>query len=65
METITIQDPNYDLEARILQDPTCDPDYGLKLKPEVEQELIESMKEVKEGKVKWIPLEEVKRLLGF
>ncbi|MBF0564038.1 MAG: hypothetical protein HQK89_02220 [Nitrospirae bacterium] len=52
------------METMILQDPTCDPDYGLKLKPEVEQELIESMKEVKEGK-RGVPLEEVIRQLGL
>jgi hypothetical protein len=68
METITIHDPkhdpDYDLETIILQDPTYDPDYGLKLKPEVEQELIESLKEIKEGK-KGIPIEEVIRQLGL
>lgn len=69
MEIITIHDPKYgqgyDLETIILQDPTYDPDYGLKLKPEVEQELIESLKEIKEGKVKGIPLVEARRLLGL
>lgn len=64
METITIHDPDYDLETIILKDPTYDPDYGLKLKPEVEQELIKSLKEIKEGK-KGIPIEEVIRQLGL
>ncbi|MBF0566034.1 MAG: hypothetical protein HQK89_12400 [Nitrospirae bacterium] len=47
METVTIYDQ----------------DYGLELKPQVEQKLIESFKEAKQGK--GIPLKEVKRQLGL
>ncbi len=38
-----------------------DPDYGLELKPEVEEELRESLKKSGEG----VPLEEVKKQLGL
>lgn len=40
-----------------------DPDYGLELKPEVEESLRESLKQKERGE--GIPLEEVKRQLGF
>ncbi len=40
-----------------------DPDYGLELKPEVEESLRKSMKQRERGE--GIPLEEVKRKLGL
>ncbi len=40
-----------------------DPDYGLELRPEVEEELRESMKSKERGE--GVPLEEVKKQLGL
>jgi len=40
-----------------------DPDYGLELRPEVEKDLEESMRQKERGEV--IPLEEVKKQLGL
>jgi hypothetical protein len=40
-----------------------DPDYGLELRPEVEESLRESMKQMERGE--GIPLEEVKKQLGL
>jgi len=40
-----------------------DPDYGLELRPEVEKDLEESMRQKERGE--GIPLEEVKRQLGL
>ena len=40
-----------------------DPDYGLELRPEVEKDLEESMRQKGRGEV--IPLEEVKKQLGL
>jgi hypothetical protein len=40
-----------------------DPDYGLELRPEVERDLEESMRQKERGE--GIPLEEVKKQLGF
>jgi len=40
-----------------------DPDYGLELRPEVEEELRESIKQRERGE--GIPLEEVKKQLGL
>ncbi len=40
-----------------------DPDYGLELNPEVEEELRESLKQKKSGE--GTPLEEVKKQLGL
>lgn len=42
---------------------TVDPDYGLRLRPEIEEELRESIKEKERGE--GIPLEEVKKRLGL
>jgi ABC-type glutathione transport system ATPase component len=40
-----------------------DPDYGLELRPEVEEDLKESMRQKERGE--GIPLEEVKKQLGL
>lgn len=40
-----------------------DPDYGLELRPEVEEELRESMKQKERGE--GLPLQEVKKRLGL
>ena len=40
-----------------------DPDYGLELRPEVEKELRESMKQKERGE--GLPLQEVKKRLGL
>lgn len=40
-----------------------DPDYGLDLRPQVEKDLEESMRQKERGEV--IPLEEVKKQLGL
>ncbi len=40
-----------------------DPDYGLELRPEIEEELKESIKQKERGE--GIPLEEVKKQLGL
>lgn len=40
-----------------------DPDYGLELRPEVEKDLQESMRQKERGE--GIPLEEVKKQLGL
>jgi ABC-type glutathione transport system ATPase component len=40
-----------------------DPDYGLELRPEVEKDLEESMRQKERGEV--IPLEKVKKQLGL
>ncbi|MEK6656488.1 MAG: hypothetical protein AABY58_03505 [Nitrospirota bacterium] len=40
-----------------------DPDYGLELRPEIEEGLRESMKQMERGE--GIPLEEVKKQLGL
>lgn len=40
-----------------------DPDYGLELRPEVEKELRESMKQNERGE--GLPLQEVKKRLGI
>ena len=40
-----------------------DPDYGLELRPEIEKDLEESMKQKERGE--GIPLEEVKKHLGL
>lgn len=54
-------------ELRILIRETIqeiiDPDYGLQLRPEVEDSLLESMEQKRQGR--GIPLEEVKRQLGL
>jgi hypothetical protein len=42
---------------------TLDSDYGLELRPEIEEELRESMKQKERGE--GIPLEEVKKQLGL
>jgi hypothetical protein len=40
-----------------------DPDYGLELRPEIEEGLRESMKQMERGE--GLPLEEVKKQLGL
>jgi hypothetical protein len=40
-----------------------DPDYGLELRPEVEKDLLESMRQKERGE--GIPLEEAKKKLGL
>lgn len=70
MSTITKDKKVSDMTAGELQElirgtvlELIDPDYGLELRPDVEEELRESMKQKAEGK--GITLDEVKRKLGI
>jgi ABC-type glutathione transport system ATPase component len=70
MGTIVKDKKVSDMTAGELQDlirktiyETLDPDYGLELRPEVEEELRESIRQKERGE--GIPLEDVKKQLGL
>lgn len=48
-----------------MQSVLNDPDYGAQIKPEVEQRLLESLKQAQAGKQKGIPIDEVAKRLGI
>jgi hypothetical protein len=58
--TILNMGDNNEIDGHI---ETIDPDYGLELRPEVEQELLESIESAKQGKL--IPVEDVAKELGL
>ena len=70
METSTKKKKVSDMTAEELEQlikrtihEVLDPDYGLDLRPEIEEELKETMKQKERGE--GIPLEEVKKHLGI
>ncbi len=70
MGTIVKDKKVSDMTAGELQDlirrtvhEAMDPDYGLELRPEIEKELRESIRQKERGE--GIPLEEVKKQLGL
>ena len=46
-------------------DPANDPDEGLTVRAELQDELLKSVADYKAGRIKGIPLEQVKRELGL
>ena len=60
-----IQVQTYIATNEALLDFFGDPDEGLEVKEEVAQQLTESIKAVRQGKIRLIPVEEVREELGL